>query len=256
MGHNRLGRLSRAQPWREVIELLRSGEDVSDIADATMLAAARGLEKIGHDPGFVHTLTTIFKFVEAASSKDFEGELKKNGFAVPTGASFFDVIGSFRERLDTDLSQQRVRSDVAEIAQNAFSETLVKYVMSDSPSLFAETADSVQNSLKKHLIGKSFKGLMHEFFSNVTSRYLSYYISREVSNFVGPGSSLANIDAHRRFDQAFDLYVRQSIRIADEFTPGWYGKAKYEERLTNEAVSGYAHVAFEKIHKEFTRGHA
>jgi len=44
------------------------------------------------------------------------------------------------------------------------------------------------------------------------------------------------------------------VRIANEFTPGWFGKARYENRLSHQDVSGFAHVAFKKIRSEFERG--
>ncbi len=253
MGHNRLRKLPRTYRWNQVVELLNTEGDVSAIVEASMAAAGHGLQKIGHDAGFVHTLTAIFKLVEAASSSDFEQALHDNGFSVPKDASLFDITSTFKEKVDTDLNRFRCKSDVAEITQNAFTETLIGYVLTDSPSLFAETASSVQRRLQNHLTGTRFKGMMHEFFSAVTSRYLSYYLSRELSNHVSPTERFSNTTAHQEFNKAFDLYVRQAVRIADEFTPGWFGKARYEQRINYESVSRYSYVALKKIREEFTR---
>jgi len=253
MGHNRLRTLPRTYRWNQVIKLLNTGGDVSAIVEASMAAAGHGLQKIGRDAGFVHTLTAIFKLVEAVSSPDFERALRDNRFSVPKDASLFDITSTFKAKVDTDLDRLRCKSDVAEIAQNAFTETLFRYVLSDSPSLFGETPRSVQRSLQTHLTGVRFKGLMHEFFTGVTSRYLSYYLSRELSNHVGPDARFPTLTAHREFNEAFDLYVRQTVSIADEFTPAWFSKAKYEQRLDYDSVSRYSHVAFKKIREEFTR---
>jgi hypothetical protein len=255
MGHLQPRSRPNTYRWQQVVDLLQGEGDVSAIASASMVAAGAGLQRIGDDPGFIHTLTAIFKLVEAASSSDFEQSLRNAGFQIPEKVSLFDITSSFRAKVDTDLNRSRSRSDAAEIAQNAFSETLVGHVMTDSPSLFSETAESVQRSLRSHLTGVRFKGLMHEFFSSVTSRYLSYYLSRELSNHVGPGERFSSLGAHSDFDRVFDTFVRQTVSIADEFTPGWFGKARYEQRLDYDSVSRYSHVAFKKIRGEFAREH-
>jgi hypothetical protein len=95
---------------------------------------------------------------------------------------------------------------------------------------------------------------MHEFYSNFTSRYLSYYLSRELPHHVGAGKRFANLDEHAQFAQSFDLYCRQTVRIADEFTSGWVGKAIYEGRADQGAVGRYAHIAFKKLASEFEKG--
>jgi len=251
MGHIRLGKLPRTYHWKKVIELLEEAATVPELANASLAAARSCLQRVPEDPGFTQALTSIFKFIESARSDDFEAALLQNGFSVRHDASLFDVISGLKEKIDQDLNRNRVKSDISEIAQNSFTETLFKSVSTETASLFETTAKTLQNSLRRQLTGGRFKLLMHEFLSLFTRRYLNYYLSRELSNHVGPGSRFQNIDEHKEFNRAFDLYVRQAVRIADEFTPGWFGKAQYEKRLTHASVSRYAHVAFKKIVKEF-----
>jgi hypothetical protein len=94
---------------------------------------------------------------------------------------------------------------------------------------------------------------MHEFYSGFVNKYLSYYLSRELPLHVGAGERFQNISEHKDFNSAFELYIRQSVRITKEFTPGWLGKAIYEKDLSHDSVSRYAHVAFKKIINEFKR---
>jgi hypothetical protein len=251
MGHNRLGRLPRTYHWKKVIELLEGAGSVSEIADASLAAARAGLQRVPQDPGFALVLTAIFKFIESTRADDFDAALQQYGFSLRHSASLFDVVCCLKDKIDSDLSTRGIESDVSEIAQNSFTETLFKYVTADAPSLFEATAETLQQSLRRQLTGNRFKLLMHEYFSAFTRRYLTYYLSREVPNHVGPEARFQNIDEHEEFSRAFDLYVRQAVRIADEFTPGWFGKAEYEGRLTYESISRYAHVAFKKIVEEF-----
>jgi hypothetical protein len=253
MGHIRLGRLPRTYRWKEVVRLLTEEGSVSEIAEASFTAAHEGLKRVPRDDGFTHVLTTIFQFIDSLRSKDSDATLREADFPVFRHDSVFDLIGSLRQKIDSDLGRKGMKSDVSEIAQNSFAETLFKRLSATTASLFETSLESARNSLRDHVSGNRFKGLMHDFFSTFTRRYLSYYLSRELSNHVGPGGRFPNIEEHKEFNRAFDLYVSQAIRIADEFTPGWFGKAAYERKLAHEDVSRFAHVAFKKITKEFTR---
>ncbi len=95
---------------------------------------------------------------------------------------------------------------------------------------------------------------MHEFFVNFTNQYLNYHLSREVANHIGISKAVTDIDGHTDFGKAFELYVRQTVRITDEFVPGWFGKARWEKRLSHGEVAKFSHVAFRKIRSEFGRG--
>lgn len=251
MGHIRLGSLPRTYRWKEVISLLESSGSLEDIADKSVLAAQNGLKKVAKDTGFVESLANIFKFVEALNSKDYETVLQESGFPAKRDSSLIDLLGRLRSKNDSDLARSNAKSDPSEIAINTFTEILSYYSSQKAKSFFETTADDTHQAAQTYLKGKNFKAFMHEFFSRFTRRYLSYYLSRELPSHVGSGKLFSNIEDHSNFNKAFDLYIRQAVRITDEFTPGWFGKAKYEGRLDSSSVSKYAFVAFKKIISEF-----
>jgi hypothetical protein len=254
MGHIRLGKLPLTRRWREVLELLDGEGDISSIANASLEAAQAGLKAVTSNPGFIYILTSIFQFLDSASAKDFVAELRNQGYSLPDEATLFDVISGFKSKLDSDLTELLIKSDVSELAQNAFSEVLFKYASIEIDSLFETTPEIVQKTIAKFSSGNRLRGLMHEFFTSFISHYLFYYLSRELSNHVGHDLRFENIDSHREFNTAIDLYIRQSVRITDEFVPGWFGKARYEQDITPESVSRFAFVAFKKIREQFARG--
>ncbi len=254
MGHNRLGNLPKTLGWKKVMALLYQGTDVVDIANAALTAIESGLRQVPADVSFTLTLANIFRFVECARTKDFERALCDSGFDLPASPSLFDILSGLKEKIDRDLSAVSKRTDLSELAQNSFTETLTKYVAEQTPSLFAATSNHVQSAIERSLRGDRFKSLMHEFYSVFTRRYLNHYLSRELPRHVGPGLPFQNISEHEEFGKAFDLYVRQSVRIADEFTPDWFSKTQWEGEISAESVSRYANVAFKKIASEFRRG--
>ncbi len=254
MGHIRLARLPRTRRWKQVIELLEQGRSVDELAQATYHAAQTGLFRVPHDAGFTQTLTVIFGFIDALQSKSPVTSLRQNGFVVPTDASLFDYVGSFKARAEDAAASVHARSDIAEIARDSFSQVLLNSAGSSLQTFFGVDSSDARQALRSNLKGKPLGSTMHEFFATFTQRYLNYYLGRELPYHVGTGKAFSSVDRHSEFNKAFDLYVRQTVRIADEFTPGWFGKARYEERLSHQDVSRFAHTAFKKIRSEFQRG--
>lgn len=163
-------------------------------------------------------------------------------------------MGSLRAKIDHAFRDRPNRTDVAELATNSFGESLMRHTMAELPTLFESPAATEQETLRRQLTGNRFKGLMHEFYSVFTRRYLSYYLSRELSNHVGgTDARFANIDEHSEFNKAFDTFVRQAVRIADEYTPAWFGKTSWEEGISRDSVTRYSQTAFKKIRSEFSR---
>lgn len=254
MGHIRLGRLPRTRRWKQVIALLDQGASVSELAQATFRAAQTGLSRVPQDLGFTQTLTVVFNFIDALQSKSPVSDLRKKGFEIRDGASLFDYVGSFKARAEDEANAVRARSDIAEIARDSFAQVLMKSAGSSLQTLFGVETGDARRAIQESVKGKPLGSTMHEFFATFTQRYLNYYLGRELPCHVGAGKAFSNIDGHSEFNRAFDLHVRQTVRIADDFTPGWFGKARWEQRLSHQDVSGFAHVAFRKIRSEFQRG--
>lgn len=254
MGHNRLGILPKTHRWKHVINLLKSEADLPEIARASLQAMLTNFKRIPDDPGFNLVLSNIFGFAAGARSGDFQKSLEESGIRISHEAGPLDIVCGLQNKIDNDLSQQRSRSDPGEIAQNAFIETMLSTSSVAQPAMFDMGRDAAINQISKTLKGKEFADFMHTFFAKFTSRYMKYYLSRELSNHVGPGKYFDSIDRHKEFNKALGTYVSRVVRIADEFTPGWLGKAIYEQNLNRESISRYSYVAFNKIISEFKRG--
>lgn len=253
MGHFYLRNLPRTRKWNQVIELLEADGEVQDIARASLEAVQTGLKKVPDDPGFRQTLTAIFEFTDSLQSSDPIKSLWEQGFELPANPQILDYVTAFKRKVDQELSAHKTRSDPSEIAQNAFTETLVKSATA-SGSLFKIGPEESQVILKRQLTGKNFKVLMHEFFTGFTRRYLKSYLSRALPAHIGPDRRFGSMENHQAFNEAFDLHISQTVRITDEFVPGWFGKARFEKRLTPGSVTKFAHFAFKKIRGEFERG--
>ena len=251
MGHLFLGNLSHTHKWKQVIKLLEGGADIPELADASFRAAMTGLHRVPSDPGFLTVLNGIVELASASHKHDSLSAFDQAGVSASDCKSSFGFVSAIARNLSERLHQVYPRSDTGKIAQDALLESLTRHFKSKTGSLFGHAEDT--KSLVGAFKGNQFKSLMHEFYTSFTSRYLSYYLSRELPNHVGGGKRFANLDEHSIFNENFDLYCRQSVRIVDEFTPGWIGKAIYEGDAGADAVKRYAHVAFKKLASEFQR---
>ncbi len=253
MGHLHLGHLPRTHHWKQVIALLDNGAEIPDLASSSVNAASKGLQNIPSDGGFAAIVSYIFELAKASWSSDISDSLSYIGIGSNSQKTSIDFISTIANNLSDRLSPVYPRSDVGKIAQDSFLETLSKQITGKTGSLFDEDSQSAK-SLTESFRGNGFKNLMHEFYATFTSRYLSYHLGRELANHVGIGKRFQDIDSHTEFSNAFSHYCRQTIRITDEFTPGWVGKSIYEGTLSKEAVSRYVYVAFKKITSEFEKG--
>lgn len=247
-----MGHLPRTHRWKQVVALIENGADLPELAEASFHASLTGLQRVPSDPGFLSVLNAIVELAEASQQKSLKTGLIEAGIGSEAHSTSFGFLSAVAAKLAEGLGQVFPRSDVGKIAQDAFVESLTRQVRGKAGSLFgdAETAKSLTAAFR----GTHFKSLMHEFYSGFTSRYLSYHLSREMPHHVGSGKRFANLDEHEGFNREFDLYCRQTVRITDEFTPGWIGKAIYNKATGPDAVARYAHVAFKKLASEFERG--
>lgn len=252
MGHLRLGNLPRTQRWKQVIGLLEAGADLPEFAKASFHAALTGLNRVASDPGFISALSTVVDLAAASRDKNIASSLQALGIDSHSQESSLAFLSAIAQNLSVGLEKIYPRSDVGKIAGDAFLESLTRHVRGKTGSLFDEAEDA--KSLTDAFRGNQFKSLMHDFYSGFTSRYLSYYLSRELPLHVGGGKRFANLDEHSEFNRQFEMYCRETVRIADEFTSGWVGKAIHEGDTGADAVTRYAHVAFKKLASEFGKG--
>ena len=221
MGHVRLGALPRTRSWIQVLDLVVGGAGAPDVAAATMEAAQQGLSNAARDRGLVYAVWLLTQLPLAARSQDFEGRLRRLGLDVSVAPSLLEVTGAFSDAVDAHLRRTGGRTDLGEMAQMAASEALTVLGTPANANLFDAAAPSASEALKAFTTAKQFSALSREFFARLTRKYLSYFLSRELSNYVGGGGRFANIDGHEEFSKALDLHCRQASRIVEEFSGGW-----------------------------------
>jgi len=254
VGHVRLGELPRTRNWVQVLDLVGGGAGAPDVAAATMRAAQRGLEAAAQDKGLVHTVWLLTQVPLAARGADFEDRLRKLGLDVAGSPSLLEVTGAFADAVDAQLRRTGGRTDLGEMAQMAAAESMAKLGTPVIGSLFDNDTPSAQETLGALATPAKFSTLSREFFARLTAKYLTYFLSRELSNYVGPGGRFAGIDEHAEFRRALELHCEQASRIVEVFAGGWFSKANFKGPITQRKASGFVQVAMKKLRAEFAKG--
>jgi|SRR5579863_3665742 len=253
MGHVRLGRLPQTRKWQHVVGLLGSSAAIDEVAAASALAAESALRDAFADPALTQTVWLLTQLPLAARSANFAAALRGLGLRIDPEPSLLEVVGAVSEAVDRHAARVGGRTDLGELAQQAAAESLTAIVGRALPSLFAPTPEEVRKAFGRLAAKDRYGELARDFFANLTRRYLDYYLSRELSQHVGPQRRLPTIVGHVDFNQALDLHCREASRIVQDFAGGWYTKAQFEGGVTPERARRFAFRALRKIVAELKR---
>jgi hypothetical protein len=254
MGHVRLGVLPKSRKWNQVVDELRVGAGIGQIAASAADAAERALQSASKDPAFLHAFWLLTQIPLAARGPEFARDLRRIGVEIRDHPSLMDVVAAISAAVDRHAREHGGRTDLGEMAQMAAVESFVASVAPNLPALFEPNAAEVQREIGRFARGDRFSTLAREFFARLTQRSLDYYLSRELSNHIGAGERFGDDIERSQFDAALGRHCREASRIVEAFAGGWYGKNVYRgEGLTPEAIRGFAPVAFKKIRAELRK---
>jgi hypothetical protein len=251
MGHTRLGNLPKSRRWRQVVDLIENNQaNLAQIASVTIDAAEGGLQRAAKDQGLIQTFWLLTQITLASRKQDFIESLRRAGLKVSDQPTIFDLLAAFADRVDSQTRHWGGRSDFSEIASLSAQETLSQLLATHSRSLFGTPTDELREALKSYSSPNQFGSLAHSFFSSFLCRYLKLFLSRELSNHVGPGRRFNNLAAHSEFNAALELHCRQISSIVQSFSGSWYSKTEFETGITPEKARDFVHVALKKLRSE------
>jgi hypothetical protein len=95
---------------------------------------------------------------------------------------------------------------------------------------------------------RNFSALARDFFARLTQRYITYFLSRELSN------ELPSISANKQFREALSLHCRQASKILEEYARVWFSKATYQGGITQRRAGNFISYAIEKLTSELQQG--
>lgn len=251
MGHIRIGRLPKVKKWRQVIALLGTEQaEVSNIAKATVEAANDAFNNFNADPGPYYCYWLLTQITWHARSDSFPEELSSFGLDVRNEQSaigFTSKVSNFAAKEIKKIGNQTV---FTEIAQMAMREVLLKLISERSQSLFGTTFEDIRLALKSLSTSNQFGKLSRLFFSSFLNRTLQFFISKEISNCVGPDKNFSHIGKIKDFDESLDIFCYQSSKIVEDFAGGWYSKRNWRGDITQDDAKSFIYIALKKLREE------
>jgi hypothetical protein len=263
----RLATLAKTDEWNQVVSLISAGASPERIAAATASAAEYELERIYEDDGLTHAFYLLTRILQVAAQPgfpepsselsvgdsykpakraEFPKRLAELGLAVPGEPTLIEIVAGFVRATDLERLSiwTRERSIVGELAEHAAAETLTLLVGHDLPGLFWPPAPDVRQTLAMFGQPDRFGLVVHDFFSRLTSRLLSYFLSCELSQHVGPDRRFATIKEHTDFNAALDQHCRDMSSNIREISRDWYSRHWGVDR---QGAGRFAKVAFDHI---------
>lgn len=273
MGHHEVESLVANRSHKRVVGLLGAGAGMAGlpgvspgsldrIADAMLDASLEGLERAKRDAGLLHTFYLLTQVTQAARTGDeFAVALARLGIANPAAAlggasagevvgtadSIYELVANFTNAIDQRLTRSGQRTDLSEIAQRATAQSLTVLCEERASTLYGTGADAVQDALRQLSTKSGFARLSQDFFSRLTSGFLIYHLSKELSNHVGPGRRFADISEHNAFLRAMEDHCRSAASVLVDFSGAWYSKHNFEGGITERHVFVFMGHALDKV---------
>ena len=218
------------------------------------MAAEAGFHQAANDDGVARVVWLLCQLPLAARDSEYTQRLAALGMSVADVPTLVELVGAFTDAVDTHVGLLGGRTDIGEMAQMAAVETLTSILAQRTQSLFGVSPEDVRRELAALATTKQFGILASDFFARITRRYLTFFLSRELSNHIGGERRFANMAEHREFNRALDFHCHQASRIVEVFAGGWFSKTNWERGITPEDARGFTAGALKKLRSELKRG--
>lgn len=249
LGHIRLGILPQSKSWRDVVALIASGADTTDVAGQAAYACRKGLSAAASDSQFMLVIELLVDLPHEARGPGFNARMDARGIA--DRDSVPGLLVGLSDWISAQCLSKAIGSDMGEIGRSALLVALSDHLGRDLPALFDPQPGELRRALGRLAAGDRFAALARSFFAETVSRTLDYYLSRELSNHVGEGKRFGS-DAERvQFDRALRQHAWEASRIVETYAGGWYGKTVWrDENLDDSALRKFASYSLTKLRRE------
>lgn len=260
MGHLRTGNIPKTRKWRDVVSSISSLSGIGDIpydeiAEKTLEASNQFLRKLPYDEAFQCCFQFLVTLSIAGRDQDVGESAKNFGINVEGEPTKIKLSKALRDWIDANHPKS-YDSEIASLARQATADTIASWINENSSanqlSLFSVEEDPYR-PWRVSSKGNGFCKLTRSFFSNFTSRYLNFFLSRAAN------SNLKTYDERRKFNDAINKnsekvaqHAFETTKLVQSFSAGWFNKqSKKESPPSFHDIRGFLIHSFEKLREEF-----
>ncbi len=261
MGHLRVGVLPKSKKWSAVISSIGSftgAEEsiITDIAEKTLDASKKTFRELPHDQAVKSCFQFLVALSVAGQSVDVKSAAQGFGINISDEPTKLQLSRALRDWLSKN-TPQTINPEFASLARKATLDTIAAWLNKHSTraqaSLLPESEDPYQ-PWRAASKGRDFCELSRFFFSNFTTRYLNYFLSRTAS------SQFNTISERERFAAAItssidsiSQHAFETSKIVQSFSAGWFNKHAIGKVPALTEIEGFLRHSFEKIREDFCR---
>lgn len=261
MGHFRTGVLPKTKKWQTVVSTIGSAIGISesfilDIAEKTLDASNQALRKLPQDQSVKSCFQFLLALAIAGQSTDVKSAAQEFGIIIGEDPSKLQLSKALHEWLNRE-EIQACSPEFAGLARKATLDTVVawinKHLLQSQKSLFPAIKDPFL-PWRAASNGRGFCELSRIFFSNLTSLYLNYFLSRTAS------AQLHTINDREQFAatltssiDTISKHAFESSKIIQSFSAGWFNKNAMGKFPSLSEIEGFLRHSVEKIREEFRR---
>jgi hypothetical protein len=256
MGQSRYERLPKTQNWQDVVALLTSPEaSAATVASATVKSCRVALKQHSDDPVLVSAVYLLAHLPVAARQGKAAEFLRQVGLDARALSSPMALVEETCSFLNKQSFQNAHPSFVTEISLRAFQETAQKLIAESNLDLFADAREQTEQVLANYGTARGFARASRYFFTSFMNRVLSYFLSKENVNAVGPSERFESVDSLQRFMGDLRRYCWESSKIIDSFAEEWYSKYKWQQKLDVPHFATFVWASLRKFATEMGREH-
>lgn len=261
MGHYRVGRLPRTRRWQELINAIgafsgASKEDISDIANKTLDASSQVLNKLAHDQSIHLCVQFLITLSVSGQSDDVNKSLNQFGIKLAENPSKLQLSKALRLWLEKKHAIE-FNPEYVVLTRQATVDTITEWVNQKTHipqgSLFPQI-DLSYEPWRAASDGTGFCELSRTFFSNFTTRYLNYFLSRTAS------STIKTISEREGFERGLNKSINdiskhafETSKLVQSFSAGWFNKYAIGKIPSLSQIEGFVAHSLDKIREELRR---
>ncbi len=225
MGHKRLGWLPKAKIWREIVREMGAyslgHENITTIAKNTLRQVQKQYSNFENDPSIKSTFEFLLHLAHAFKQHNPERYLREQKLVDSDGITVFKITRAALQYKTNEVASHEYETFAKQAAANAVS-SWYKSHLEEGKSFFSEGVDP-NDVFRKIASAAGFCELSRLYFSNITERYLKYFLDREAA------TAIPNVEMRSKFAKEIEKHVEDVSRhafdtskITQSFAAGWF----------------------------------
>jgi len=258
MGHLRIGTLPRTRKWREVVDSIGAASGLNSdfitaLAEKTLDASSQTLRNLPLDSVVQKCFLFLTALSVAGQAQNVKVAATNLGIEFDGDPTKLQLSRALRTWLE-DLDTKTFNPELANLARQATTDTISTWINKNLTNpqltLFAQSEDPFM-PWRKSSNAAGFCELSRIYFSNFTTRYLNYFLSRTASAQFQTLTERENFS--KAIQQKVDLIAQHALetsKLVQHFSAGWFTKHANNNLPSEQEVEGFLRHSFEKIREE------